>query len=159
MTEYYGGCSCGGVRYKLLDEPMFTHACHCHLCQQATGSAFIIHNIIEGCNFVHEKGELAEFEGPSGSGRKHVVKRCRKCGDPIVSYFGETQDTAIIKAGSLDDPNEFPPQAHIFVNKKLDWVKCPDKIPQYQEFYDFKEAWPADSMKRRLVILGKQATA
>ena len=40
-TDYTGGCSCGSVKYTLLDDPIFTHCCHCHLCQQITGSAFI----------------------------------------------------------------------------------------------------------------------
>ena len=51
MQEYLGGCSCGKIRYELLTEPMFTHCCHCHLCQQITGSAFITNTIIEGANF------------------------------------------------------------------------------------------------------------
>ena len=57
MTEYLGGCSCGKIRYELLAEPMFTHCCHCHLCQQITGSAFITNTFIEGTNFkltIHE---------------------------------------------------------------------------------------------------------
>jgi hypothetical protein len=28
-----GGCACGSIRYRLTDEPMFTHYCHCLNCQ------------------------------------------------------------------------------------------------------------------------------
>ena len=38
-----GGCTCGKTRYQILKKPMFVHCCHCHLCQQQTGSAFIVH--------------------------------------------------------------------------------------------------------------------
>ncbi|MFZ8905507.1 MAG: GFA family protein, partial [bacterium] len=42
-----GGCSCRSVRYEITKQPMFVHCCHCHLCQQQTGSAFITHVFIE----------------------------------------------------------------------------------------------------------------
>ena len=137
MAICTGGCSCGQVRFELRGKPMFTHACHCHLCQQSTGSAFILHSLIEGDLFELTSGKLADFEGPSGSGRRHIVKRCSRCGDPIVSYFGETEHVAVVKTGALDDPNTFPPEAHIFVNTKLSWIKLTDKMPQFEGFYDF----------------------
>ena len=84
MKDYLGGCSCGKIRYELIDEPMFTHCCHCHLCQQITGSAFITNTLIEGTNFKLTSGKLASFIGASGSGRRHIIKRCPDCGDPIV---------------------------------------------------------------------------
>jgi hypothetical protein len=148
VAEYHGGCSCGAVRYKLLTEPMFTHACHCHLCQQVTGSAFIIHNIIERFNFKILQGELSDFNGPSGSGRRHVVKRCPKCGDALVSFFAEGAN-AVVKAGSLDDPNKLPPLAHIFVDAKLEWIELPVDVPQYPGMYDFEETWSRESLQRR----------
>jgi hypothetical protein len=42
-----GGCSCGSIRYELLDKPMFVHCCHCDDCQRLTGSAFVLNAIIE----------------------------------------------------------------------------------------------------------------
>jgi hypothetical protein len=29
-----GGCSCGAVRYQLLDKPIRVHCCHCTDCQR-----------------------------------------------------------------------------------------------------------------------------
>ena len=89
-SKITGGCSCGNVRYELKEEPMFIHCCHCHLCQQQTGSAFITHAFIEDSNLVIHSGELRSFQGPSGSGGKHTVKSCNNCGAAIVSYFGPT---------------------------------------------------------------------
>ena len=52
MEKHKGGCSCGDVRYHITDEPLFTHACHCKLCQRYTASAFVVHSLIEASNFV-----------------------------------------------------------------------------------------------------------
>lgn len=148
MTEYLGGCSCGKIRYELLAEPMFTHCCHCHLCQQITGSAFITNTFIEGTNFKLTSGKLTAFRGASGSGRDHIIKRCPDCGDPIVSYFGGTEHLAVFKAGTLDNPNFAPPEAHIFVESKVDWLQLPDEILSFEAFYNFEEMWPAKAFQR-----------
>ena len=42
-----GGCTCGAVRYRLTDAPMFVHCCHCTSCQTETGSAFVLNALIE----------------------------------------------------------------------------------------------------------------
>ena len=131
MTIHHGGCSCSQLRYRLRGAPMFTHACHCHLCQQSTGSAFILHSMIEGDLFDVTAGDLASFVGPSGSGRRHIVKRCPSCGDPIVSYFGKSEKLAVVKTGTLDDPSALPPEAHIFVDSKLPWLTLDDGMPQF----------------------------
>ena len=44
---FEGGCACGKTRYQVIKKPMFVHCCHCHLCQQQTGSAFILHAFLE----------------------------------------------------------------------------------------------------------------
>ena len=69
MTKYNGKCSCAQVRYTLKDDPIFTHACHCTLCQRYTASAFIVHSLMETSNFTLIKGSLSETVGPSGSGK------------------------------------------------------------------------------------------
>ena len=63
MEKHEGGCSCGDVRYHITDEPMFTHACHCKLCQRYTASAFVVHSRIEASNFVVDKGKLVTTVG------------------------------------------------------------------------------------------------
>ena len=155
MTVHHGGCSCGQLRYRLRGVPMFTHACHCHLCQQSTGSAFILHSMIEGDLFDVTAGDLASFVGPSGSGRRHIVKRCPSCGDPIVSYFGKSEKLAVVKTGTQDDPSALPPEAHIFVDSKLPWLTLDDGMPQFTGIYGFEATWPAASYRRLMTVRAK----
>ncbi len=37
-----GGCVCGAVRYRLLEDPLELHVCHCTNCQSLSGSAFVM---------------------------------------------------------------------------------------------------------------------
>ncbi len=152
MIKRKGRCSCGDVVYVLYNDFMFVHTCHCNLCRKITGSAFIINGMIEGSNFNLKKGSLENFIGPSGSGKKHNIKRCKKCGDPIVSYFGNTEHLAVVKIGSLDRPENVLPQAHIFVSEKLEWVELKDTIPKYDRIYDFESTWPVESFERLVSV-------
>jgi len=45
-----GGCLCGDIRYKAIEEPLRVTICHCIFCQRFTGSAFLVeeHVIFSG---------------------------------------------------------------------------------------------------------------
>jgi len=154
MTIHHGGCSCGQLRYRLRGAPMFTHACHCKLCQCYTASAFVIHSNIGAENFVVEKGSLITTVGPSGSGSGHSIKRCEACGDQIFSHFGlnGTDKILVFKTTTLDDAEQFPPQAHIYT-KKLSWIALGKEIPCFDEFYDRDKIYPKRSLERRARIV------
>ena len=149
MSKRSGGCTCGDIRYTILDEPIFTHACHCTLCQRYTASAFVVHSPIETKNLIVNSGSLTETPGPSGSGKGHIIKRCSNCGDQIYSHFGGNEMMAVLKTTTLDDPNRFPPQAHIFVKSKLKWLELGGTIPKFDEYYDREEVYPKESLERR----------
>ena len=155
MSIHHGGCSCGQLRYRLRGAPMFTHACHCKLCQRYTASAFVVHSNIEAENFVVEKGNLITTVGPSGSGSGHSIKRCAACGDQIFSHFGlnGTDKILAFKTTTLDDAEQFPPQAHIYTMSKLSWVALGTEIPCFDEFYDRDKVYPKRSLERRARIL------
>jgi len=56
MAETYeGGCTCGAVRYRLTDAPMFAHCCHCTSCQTETGS-----------DVLHRESPTTENRRPGG---------------------------------------------------------------------------------------------
>ena len=39
MAELTGGCLCGSIRYKIINEPILAYTCHCRFCQKDTGTA------------------------------------------------------------------------------------------------------------------------
>jgi hypothetical protein len=64
-----GGCGCGRVRYRLDDEPMVVHCCHCRWCQRETGTAFALNAFIESDRVALLSGEPETIDTPSASAR------------------------------------------------------------------------------------------
>ena len=152
MSLYRGGCSCGDLRYHISKEPIFTQACHCRLCQRQTASAFIIRTMIESCHFHVDSGELICVNGPTGSGRGQKVYRCAICKVQIFSIFNNSDVMTFLKTATFDQPEHFPPQAHIFTKSKLSWVNLDAAIPRFEEYYNKEEMLSKDSLARRKAI-------
>ena len=147
-----GGCDCGAVRYRLASPPMFVHCCHCTVCQRHSGSAFGMNAPIETDRVTRLSGELRRY--PAGKtaddGETAVVVRCAACAGYLWSHhpaFGEA--VALIYAGTLDRPADFPPGAHCFVRSRQPWLRLPEDVPAAAEFYDQEACWP-EASKRRL---------
>ena len=63
-------------------------------------------------------------------------------------YAGLDELMSFIKVGTLDDANQLPPDIHIFTSTKQDWVQLSSEVPIYENYYDRKSLWSADSLAR-----------
>ena len=152
-VEYNGTCSCGFVKYTICDAPLFTHACHCDDCKKSTGSAFVVHSmILENC-FEVKEGELEGATLPTGSGAGYKPFFCKKCGTYIYCKYDMAPGRIIIRTSTLNDSENFPPQAHIFTRSKVPWITLDDKIPSFESMYDRNKLWPKASLDKLKSIL------
>jgi hypothetical protein len=149
-----GGCACGAVRYRLRGAPMFVNCCHCRECQRQTGSAFVINAVIETDRIEPLAGKPEPVPVPTGSGRPHDIYRCPKCQTALWSDYGKRPALRFVRVATLDEPAKLPPDANIYIRSKLPWVKLPDGVPAFAEYYDMKALWPAASLARRQAIRG-----
>jgi len=151
MTPTYaGGCDCRTVRYRLASAPLFVNCCHCRWCQRETGSAFAINAMIETERIELVGSRPAIVHTPSASGQGQRIARCPVCRIALWSHYGGSGDiVAFLRAGTLDDPDACPPDAHIFTASKQPWVVLPAGTPAFREYYDRDELWPAASLERR----------
>ena len=53
-----------------------------------------------------------------------------------------------IRTSSLDEAQNFPPQAHVFTKSKVDWIHLDNKIPSFEIWYDRDKVWPQASLDR-----------
>lgn len=53
-----------------------------------------------------------------------------------------------IRVGTLDDPDQLPPDVHIFTCSKQPWVILPIEDQRVDLFYKFKETWSPESLAR-----------
>ena len=143
-----GECGCGAATYRLTAKPMFVHCCHCSDCQKQSGSAYVLNALIES-DRVEVKGETTDHLLPTPSGNGQRVTRCKECGVALFSaYLIREGKVRYIRVGTLKDPSDCPPDVQIFVSSKQSWVPLHPEIPSFEEFYSFKEVWPADSLAR-----------
>ena len=53
-----------------------------------------------------------------------------------------------IRTSSLDEAQNFPPQAHVFTKSKVDWIHLDNKIPSFEIWHDRNKLWPQACLDR-----------
>lgn len=53
-----------------------------------------------------------------------------------------------IRVGTLDDPDQYPPDVHIYTGSKQPWVILPNGDRAVEEFYKFALTWSPASLER-----------
>lgn len=151
-----GHCTCGAVRYRLTDRPLFTHACHCTWCQRETGTAFALNALIEMDRVELLAGTVEEIDTPSASGKGQIIARCPTCKVALWSHYaGAGRKAAFVRVGTLERPGDCPPDIHIFTSTKLPWLVLDERVPVVAEYYRRSEMWPDWALERFEVLRGK----
>ncbi len=154
-ASFEGGCDCRTVRYRLSRRPLFVHCCHCRWCQRETGASFALNALIETSCVTVLSGEPVPVDTPSNSGKGQTIVRCPKCQIALWSHYaGAGAKLSFIRVGTLDEPDRFPPDIHIFTQSKQPWVTLPAGMPAVPQYYDSKVFWPPESLERRRVLFG-----
>ena len=149
-----GGCDCRSVRYRMTTAPLFVHCCHCRWCQRETGSAFVLNAMIEADRVQLLGAEPEIVDTPSASGLGQKIARCPRCCIAVWSHYtGAGPMVRFVRVGTLDEPDQLPPDIHIFTESKQRWVVIPNEMPAVPEYYDREKYWPAESLARRQVML------
>jgi hypothetical protein len=137
-----GGCACGAVRYRLFEDPLELHVCHCTDCQTITGSAFVMSMTTHRRSIEIVRGErtLVSFKNPGG-----INRRCAVCGCRIWSEPNTVPDIRTLRPGTLDDTSWLEPIAHIWTRSAQTWVEIPTDVLTYEtqpdDHLDLVRAW------------------
>jgi hypothetical protein len=151
MTTREGGCACGAVRYRLSSDPLFVHCCHCLNCQRQTGSAFVINLLIESERVELLAAEPQPVDVPRDDGSSQRIFRCPACQTAVFSQYGRPE-VQFVRGGTLDDPSTVKPDVHIYARSKVPWLVLPADVPAFDEFYDVRALWPAESLERYAAV-------
>ena len=150
-----GRCTCGAITFHLADRPWFVNCCHCRWCQRETGAAFAINALIEADRVIVIRGMPEVVMTPSMSGQGQKISRCPHCRVALwSSYAGSGDRVRFVRVGTLNDPDQLPPNIHIFTSSKQPWVVLPPGVPAVPEYYELEEYWPRESLERRRTLLG-----
>lgn len=149
-----GRCTCGEIRYRVTDVPLFTHCCHCRWCQRETGSAFVLNAMIEADEFEVLRGSPVAVNTPSESGIGQIIHRCPSCMVALWStYGGGGAQFFYVRVGTLENPDACPPDINIFTESKQPWVVLDRSVPAVPQFYVRSQYWPDESLLRRQTAL------
>jgi hypothetical protein len=150
-----GGCTCRAVRYRMTSRPLFVHCCHCRWCQRETGASFALNAMIEADRVILLAGTPECVDTPSNSGKGQKIFRCPSCHIAVWSNYAGARDAIrFVRVGTLDDPDQLPPDIHIFTMSKQPWVVLPPNVPAFEEYYDRAKHWPKESLARRKALFG-----
>ncbi|WP_097459864.1 GFA family protein [Mangrovitalea sediminis] len=125
-----GSCLCGKVRFEI--EGAFEHffLCHCTYCQKDTGSAHAsnLFSTTATLTWVSGQERVSTFHLPSS---RHQKSFCSHCGSALPSTQMEGR-LVVVPAGSLDDPLQMRPDAHLFMASKAAWDHELESVPVFQ---------------------------
>lgn len=149
MLELEGGCTCREIRYRLTRSPIVVHCCHCRWCQRETGAAFALNAMIETDAVSLISGQPERVDTPSNSGKGQTIVRCPNCHIAVWSHYaGAGELLSFIRVGTLDNPDRFPPDIHIFTASKQPWVILPPDKPAFEVYYNRKEQLSESILER-----------
>lgn len=137
-------------------KPLIVHCCHCRWCQRETGTAFALNAVIEADRVTLLAGEPEVVLTPSNSGKGQSISRCPVCRIAVWSnYAGAGDALRFVRVGTLDNPDAFPPDIHIYTESKQPWVVIPAGARAVPQYYKSAEVWSEESLARRRVIFGR----
>lgn len=124
-----GHCCCGFVRYEVQGAPIHSSCCHCSVCRRASGAPLVAWFTVAPSAFRLTAGELASFRSSEHATRTF----CARCGTPITFHSTRYPDEIDVTTGSLEDPEQIRPDAHVYVASGLRWVKLADGLPAHPD--------------------------
>jgi len=149
-----GRCTCGKVKFQLLNKPLIVHCCHCTWCQRESGASFALNAFIETESVKLLQGETEIVPVPTRSTGGQKIVRCSSCKIALWSHYSGAGDViSLVRMGTLENP--LKPDIHIFTSTQQEWLKLSDDIPRVKEYYQKKDYWPAENIERYNKAMGK----
>jgi hypothetical protein len=120
MNERHeGGCYCGYIRFAIEGDIETAGLCHCDNCRKATGGHVVAWVMARKDRFSITSGELTRYQTDTKAWRGF----CPKCGTSVTYESTKRLDQIDITTGSMDHPENFPPQWDAFEEERLPWVE------------------------------------
>ena len=132
MVKFSGGCLCGGIRYKILKEPLLAYTCNCRFCQKDTGTAYrsALAILNEDVKLSGKAFRVYTYKSLE-HGRELYKNFCPDCGTTISLKTERFPERQVIMIGTLDDPSQIALNTHMFVEEAFDWVEFPKEHIAY----------------------------
>ena len=130
--SYAGRCLCSDVQYEVSGPSVWKTICYCKSCTRSAGAPAVAWAGFEKSRFHLLKGTIATYESSPGVFRGF----CARCGTTLTyqknpRVLEGAQDDVYVTTRTLDDPNAYPPDEHVFYGERVAWLNVEDKLPHY----------------------------
>ncbi|WP_445192424.1 GFA family protein [Sphingomonas sp. Tas61C01] len=127
-----GRCRCGACNYRIeIDTLPAVYACHCHVCQRWSGSAFSLQALVAETALA-VTGPVITYEIVTED-RTSTQRFCGTCHTRLYNTNTRRPGVAVVRAGTLDRSEEIVCIAHIFTTYRQRWVTISDAVPSWPE--------------------------
>ena len=126
-----GGCHCGAVRYEVEGDTLAHTLCHCNDCRRSAGAPMVGWAV-----FPREAVKVTQGEPKLYRSSEHARRYfCPDCGTGLF-YENEHIWPGVIdiQSATYDDPEASPPQAHIQLPERLEWMEHAHELPSFERF-------------------------
>ena len=139
-----GGCRCAACRYVVTALPFVAYTCHCKECQKLTASAFLTCMQIPSERLAVSAGRPSSDRRVSEAGNTLVTYFCGDCGSTLYTENSARPRVRTLHVGTLDHAERVDVSAHIWVDRKLPWVKLPDGHRAFARAGDWTQHYAND---------------
>lgn len=123
---YEGGCDCGALRYRVSGQDYDSGICHCRICQRTSGAPAQAFARFHADQFIYTKGEPAIYLSSEHGQREF----CAHCGSQLLYRGRQAPFDVALNTPTLDDPEAYPPRAHVWRRSKISWFETTDSLPR-----------------------------
>ncbi len=122
-----GGCHCGGVRYRIVGEPLGSMICHCRSCRRLSAAPVVAWLTVAVADFQVTKGRPKQFRSSAPVLRSF----CGRCGTHLFYKHDDDSSHVEVSTCSLDAPDAFAPTHHSWLSHDIAWLRFGDDLPSY----------------------------
>lgn len=141
-----GQCECGHCTYEIdNDESIDVANCHCTTCRMTTGGTFVTWATVPKELF-RWTGKRPKMYRSSRHGKRYF---CGMCGAQLALWTYRSPDTIDVTVSTFRHPNRYPPNRHIWTQRRLKWLPLEDNL----------EKEPRETINRGKTILSAHRRA
>lgn len=131
--QYFGGCQCGAVRFRVSGAIGEASICHCRMCQKASGAHALALVSVRDADFRWTRGAPSWFQSSNAAKRGF----CTACGTPLAY---DAPDGLALSVVTFDEPDLIAPTVAYGVEGKLKWADGLAKLPKHNTMDDLDGA-------------------
>lgn len=106
--------------------------CHCDDCRRSSGSGHCSHLAVPESS-ITIAGEIKGYARPADSGNVVTRHFCPTCGSALYSTNAAMPGLVFLRASTLDDPEVFKPQMHVYVANAASWDVRREGLPAFDK--------------------------